>query len=227
MAGKLIVIDGTDGSGKQTQSLLITELLASRGEEVMHIAFPNYEEDYCAPIKMYLAGDFGQDPNSVNPFAASLFFAVDRFCSYKQKWQKFYENGGILVSDRYTTSNAIHQGGKLTGQVQKEFFEWLYDFEFGKIGLPKPDCVIFLDMPPKISKQLMDHRINKATGEEKKDIHERDEAYQIACYRTAFDAAKFYGWDRISCVNDEGILKPIEQITKEIDEIVTEYIIKK
>lgn len=225
MAGKLIVIDGTDASGKQTQSLLLTQLLLSRKEKVMHISFPNYEEDYCAPVKMYLAGDFGQDPSSVNPYAASTFYAVDRFCSYKQKWQKFYEEGGILVADRYTTSNAIHQGGKLTGQDQHEFFLWLYDFEFNKIGLPKPDCVVFLDMPPGISKKLMDHRANKATGEDKKDIHEQDEAYQRICHRAALDAAEFYGWNRISCIDEKGCLKPIEQITKEIDK-VTSHITK-
>lgn len=222
MAGKLIVIDGTDASGKETQSRLLEKLLLSRGEKVMRLSFPNYEEEYCAPVKLYLQGAFGSDPNDVNPYAASTFYAVDRFCSYKQKWQGFYEAGGILVADRYTTSNAIHQGGKLTGEDQRAFFSWLYDFEFQKIGLPKPDLVIFLDMPPELSQKLMAARANKATGEEQKDIHEKNLAYQRACYGAAQRAAQVYGWIKISCVNAAGELKSMEQITKEIEKQIPE-----
>ena len=144
--GRLIVIDGVDASGKSTQAELILKRLEAEGEKVKLISFPCYDEDYSAPIKMYLGGEFGNTPESVNAYAASAFYAVDRYCSYKKSWGKLLEEGYTLIAARYTTSNAIHQGEKFKKEERKAYFEWLYDFEFNKMALPKPDKVIFLNM---------------------------------------------------------------------------------
>ena len=224
MAGKLIVLDGTDASGKQTQAAAIEKILKERGENVLKVTFPNYEEAYAAPVRMYLAGEFGDKPGDVNPYAASIFYAVDRICSFKNKWQAFYEAGGIIIADRYTTSNAIHQGSKLEEDRREAFFAWLYDFEFDKIGLPKPDCVLFLDMPPSVSQKLMANRLNKATGQKEKDIHEKDTRYLEMCYRAANCAAKFYGWEKIACTDAAGEVRKAEDITVEVMQTIDKYL---
>lgn len=215
MAGKLIVIDGVDASGKETQSEILYKRLLAEGKNAHIIHFPSYDEGWCIPVKMYLAGEFGTQAQDVNPYAASTLYAVDRFASYKKKWQDILQNGGVIIADRYTTSNAIHQGSKLTGKERIDFFSWLYTFEFSKMGLPKPDLVLFLDMPPQKSIKLMESRTNKATGKEQKDIHERDKKYLYSCYNSALEASEFYGWERIKCTENNELKTPL-QISDEI-----------
>ena len=148
MKGKLIVLEGIDGSGKETQSNLLEKKLKEKGREVMHISFPDYESPSSALVKMYLKGDFGKNPEDVNPYAASLFYAVDRFASYRMKWKYFYEKGGIVIADRYTTSNMVHQMTKYEDEVKrKDFLSWLEKTEYGELELPRPDLVILLDIP--------------------------------------------------------------------------------
>lgn len=211
--GKLIVFEGTDGSGKSTQFSLLIERLEKEGNQFQKLKFPQYEEPSSALIRMYLNGEFGDKPEDVNPYAASTFYAVDRYASYKKVWKEAYENGGLLLADRYTTSNAVHQGGKLAGQAREDFFRWLYEFEFEKIGLPKPDLVIHLDMPIETTRLLMRRR--ELDTDTTADIHEKDTAYLEQCRRTALQAADFYGWKTVSCVRD-GALRSIEDIHEEI-----------
>ncbi|GAA0743901.1 dTMP kinase [Clostridium oceanicum] len=214
--GKLIVIEGTDGSGKATQSKRLYEKLLARNEKIKKIEFPNYESKSSELIKMYLSGEFGNDPESVNAYAASTFYAVDRFASYKKEWEEFYNDGGIVLADRYTTSNIIHQAVKIEEKEEREkFLKWLWDLEFEKMGLPVPDSVIFLDMPPKYSENLMSSRKNKFTGEKEKDIHEKNLEYIEKSYNNAKDVAKKYDWHIINCIKDNRV-KDIEEINKEI-----------
>lgn len=214
--GKLIVVDGVDSSGKETQTARLVQWLQGRGKPVRRISFPDYGTPCCAPVEAYLAGDFGHDPSDVNPYAASTFYAVDRFASYKQKWGDALQWGEIVVADRYTTSNAIHQGVKLEGQARADFYTWLYDLEYEKMQLPRPDLVIFLDMPPEKAIELMEHRRNKMTGEEQKDIHEANHGYLFACYQAALDACAHYGWVRVRSVDEAGRLRTVEDISQEI-----------
>ena len=152
--GKLIVIEGTDGSGKSTQFKLLTQRLVQEGHAFRQLEFPQYSEPSSALIRMYLGGEFGSKPTDVNAYAASAFYAVDRFASYKKVWGEYYENGGLILSDRYTTSNAVHQASKEPEEKRAAFFDWLYDLEFGKMQLPKPDAVILMDMPIELTRQL-------------------------------------------------------------------------
>ena len=170
--GKLIVIEGLDGSGKATQAKLLAQHLASQGLPVREVAFPDYASDSSALIKMYLAGQFGSKPDDVNAYAASSFFAVDRYASYKTDWGRFYEEGGVVIADRYTTSNAVHQCSKLPPEQWEEFLHWLFDYEFHLLGLPAPDSVIYLQVDPAVSQRLMTARYHG--DESKKDVHEKD-----------------------------------------------------
>ena len=214
--GKLIIIEGSDGSGKETQTNLLYKKLKERNFNIKKISFPNYESPASEPLKMYLSGDFGKDVNDVNSFAASTFFAVDRYASYKQDWEKFYKSGGIVLSDRYTTSNMVHQASKIENKEEKQIFlDWLIDLEWNKLGLPTPDVVIFLDVSPELSQKLMSDRKNKITGEEKKDIHETNSEYLKNSYHNALNLAKQYGWIIVSCETD-GVLKNIEEINEDI-----------
>ncbi len=211
--GKLIVIEGLDGSGKSTQLELLCRKLGEKGCELRQVSFPNYEDDSSALVKMYLAGQFGSRPNDVNAFAASAFYAVDRYASFKKAWGEFYGDGGLIVSGRYTTSNAIHQCSKLPREEWEEYLAWLYDFEYEKLGIPKPDKVIFLDMPNEISQRLMDKRYDQNGGH--KDIHESDLEYLERCRRAAIFTAEFSGWDIISC-GQNGEPRTVEDISEEI-----------
>ena len=211
--GKLIVIEGTDGSGKSTQFRLLTERLAGEGREFRQLVFPQYAEPRSALIRMYLAGEFGTNPSDVNAYAASTFFAVDRYASYKKVWGKWYEDGGLVVSDRYTTSNAVHQASKEPEEKQKEFLAWLYALEYDHLGLPRPDLVIYLDVPTDFTEQMMRRR-EQATNTHA-DIHEQDLEYLATCRRTGKAAAEFYGWTVISCV-ENGAMRSIEDIHEEI-----------
>jgi dTMP kinase len=215
--GKLIVLEsGTDSSGKETQTNLLFKRLKEKKINVLKVEYPDYMSDSSSLIKMYLNGDFGKDPYSVNPFAASSFFAVDRYASFKTKWQNFYENGGLIIADRYTTSNMVHQASKIENKEEKDFFlDWLYDFEFNKICIPEPDIVFFLDVPPDISSILMKNRKNKINGSAKKDIHEDNAQYLLNTYKNALYVAKKYKWEIINCVSGNR-LKPIETINDEI-----------
>ena len=209
--GKLIVIEGTDGSGKSTQFRLLTERLTAEGREFKKLVFPQYAEESSALIRMYLGGEFGSKPTDVNAYAASTFYAVDRYASYKKVWGDWYEQGGLVVSDRYTTSNAVHQASKEPDQ--KAFLGWLYDLEYDKLGLPRPDLVLYLDVPTDFTEKMLRHR-EQDTGTSA-DIHEQDTEYLATCRRTGRAAAEFYGWTVVQCVKD-GEMRSIEDIHEEI-----------
>ena len=211
--GKLIVIEGTDGSGKSTQFKLLSQRLEQEGHNFRHLVFPRYKEESSALIRLYLGGAFGTNPSDVNAYAASAFYAVDRYASYKQDWGDWYEQGGLIVSDRYTTSNAVHQASKEPEEKQAEFLRWLYEFEYDKLGLPRPDLVIYLDVPTDFTEKLMRHR--EAATNTSADIHEKDLDYLATCRRTGRAAAQFYGWKIISCVKN-GQMRSIEDIHEEI-----------
>lgn len=196
--GKLIVIDGLDGCGKSTQFELLSEyLLKEKNREVTPISFPDYNEPSSALVKMYLAGEFSKDADGVNAYAASSFYAVDRYASYKKFWQKPYSEGGIILASRYVTSNAIHQMSKLPESEWDSFMDWLFDYEYNKLSLPKPDLVIFLDMPIEISQKLLSERYKG--DEEKKDIHESNLDYLKKCRKSALYAAEKMGWLVLPC----------------------------
>ena len=211
--GKLIVIEGTDGSGKSTQFRLLTERLEKEGHAFKQLEFPQYNEPSSALIKMYLGGEFGSNPSDVNGYAASVFFSVDRYASYKKFWGQWYEDGGLVLSARYTTSNAVHQASKEPEDKQLDFLGWLYDFEYGKMGLPKPDLVIYLDVPTDFTEKMM--RSREAATNTHADIHEQDLNYLATCRRAGRAAAAFYGWTVIDCVRD-GAMRSIEDIHEEI-----------
>ena len=215
--GKLIVFEGTDGSGKSTQFELLAKRLEAEQIGFQRLRFPQYEEPSSALIRMYLGGAFGDDPEAVNAYAASTFYAVDRYASYQRVWKDYYQGGGLVVSDRYTTSNAVHQGSKVPEGERAEFFRWLYDLEYDRMGLPRPDLVVLLDMPVELSEQLMRKR-EQSTGTHA-DIHERDEDYLKMCRDVALHAAKYYGWRTVSCAKN-GAIRGVEDIHEEVYAIV-------
>lgn len=212
--GKLIVIDGLDGSGKSTQIDRVYEIL-SKNHRVMKISFPDYENESSALVRMYLAGTFGDRPEDVNAYAASSFYAVDRYASYKQFWKKAYDEGAVILAARYTTSNAIHQMSKLPREEWDTYLDWLSEYEYTLLGLPKPDAVIFLNM----SEQACDSLLSRRYGgdESKRDVHERDKRYLENCRTAAEYAAKKDGWKLISCCEGARILS-VETITAAICE---------
>lgn len=211
--GKLIVIEGTDGSGKSTQFRLLTERLSKDGREFQKLVFPQYSEPSSALIRMYLGGEFGSKPSDVNAYAASAFYAVDRYASYKKVWGEWYEKGGLIVSDRYTTSNAVHQASKEPVEKQADYLKWLYDFEYSKLGLPCPDLVIYLDVPTDFTEKMMRRR--EQDTHTSADIHEQDMQYLATCRRTGKAAAEYYGWTVIQCVQN-GQIRSIGDIHEEI-----------
>ena len=184
-----------------------------------HIVFPRYNMESSALIRMYLAGQFGTNPEDVNPYAASTFFAVDRYASYKTDWGKIYENGGLILSDRYTTSNAVHQGSKLSDNELPDFFKWLSDLEYNKMGLPKPDMVIYLDVDIPTSLKRMEHR--QIESGRKADIHESDIDYLSRCLRTARMAADYYGWHSVPYMKN-GVERNLDEKNREIYELILE-----
>ena len=211
--GKLYVIEGLDGSGKATQAELLFETLKERGLDVRKVSFPNYASDSSAPVRMYLRGDFGTDPASVNAFAASSFYAVDRYAGYKSDWGAFYEKGGIIIADRYTTSNAVHQCSKLPEEEWDAFLDWLFHYEYELLGIPAPEAVIYLEVDPDISQKLMAGRYDG--DEAKKDIHERNVHYLQRSAKAAAYCCRKLGWKKISCTA-EGKMRTIEDISAEI-----------
>lgn len=216
----LIVIEGIDSSGKATQAKLVFEELVKRSYNAMKLEFPDYKSDSSSLVKMYLNGKFGKDPKLVNPYAASLFFASDRFASYKTSWEKFYKNKGVLISDRYVSSNMIYQAAKFDDKKDREYYiEWIFDLEFNKLCLPKPDIVIFLCIPPELCRKLNDKRLNKITGFSEKDIHEKDTSYMERTYEVAIEVANKYEWEILNCM-EKSSLKSIGKINREILTII-------
>lgn len=190
--GKLIVFEGIDGSGKSTQYRRLCARLEEAGHDFRRITFPQYDEPSSALIRMYLDGQFGEEPELINPYAAASFFAVDRFASYVRVWRDYYEAGGTVITDRYTTSNAIHQGGKLVQGARLDFFTWLYDYEFRLLALPRPDAVIYMDLPVSLAMERMRLRAEQ-TGA-RADIHEKSAPYLEKCAECGRAAAAHYGW---------------------------------
>lgn len=215
--GKLIVFEGIDGSGKSSQYKLLCQRCKENGIEFENIVFPRYSEPSSALIRMYLDGAFGENPADVNAYAASTFYAVDRYASYVTDWGKYYQDGGIILSDRYTTSNAVHQGCKLTDEQLPDFFDWLYDLEYNRMGLPKPDLVLYLDVDVETSLARMAQR--RAEDGSKADIHEKDSGYLEKCLKLGHKAADHYGWTVIDFKKD-GEMRSLEEKHEEIYQIV-------
>lgn len=219
MKGTLIVLEGIDGSGKETQASLLEKKLKEKGREVMHISFPDYESPSSALVKMYLKGDFGKNPEDVNPYAASLFYAVDRFASYRMKWKDFYQKGGIIIADRYTTSNMVHQMTKYEDKkARKDFLSWLEKTEYEELELPVPDLVILLDIPLGVSENLVKERARQGGS---MDIHEQHLDYLRKCHDAYQELVSLYGWKRIPCT-EEGKLRTIEDIGKDVEKAAAE-----
>lgn len=211
--GKLIVLEGTDGSGKSTQFALLKRRLEAEGTAFHTIVFPQYSEPSSALIRMYLGGEFGENPGDVNAYAASAFFAVDRYASFRKVWGEYYRQGGLILSDRYTTSNAVHQASKEPDEGRPAFFRWLYDLEFTRMGMPKPDLVLYLDMPTELSEALL--RKRESDTHTHADIHEKDLEYLATCRKTGLEAAEFYGWTVVRCADGGAVRKP-EDIHEEL-----------
>ncbi len=226
--GILITIEAGDGSGKQTQTQRLLSRLQQDGENVMSISFPDYESDSSALVKMYLSGQFGEKAEDVSPYVASVFFAVDRYASFTQKWKDFYDEGGIVIADRYTTANMIHQAIKYDDNIneKEKFLEWLTDFEYNIMGIPKPDLTFFLDVPVEKSIEIIEQRDNKIDGSKTKDIHERDKSHLVKAYQAAIEVGHKYNWHRIRSTKD-GKFRAIEDIHQDIYAIVKDYIATK
>jgi dTMP kinase len=215
--GKLIVFEGIDGSGKSTQFQKLCTTLEEMNHHPVKLVFPQYSEPSSALIKMYLAGEFGQKPGDVNPYAASSFYAVDRYASFKTKWQTAYESGKLILTDRYTTANAVHQASKLLPEQMPDFFDWLYHYEFSLLGLPAPDMVIYFEIPVRVAEAQIKKR-QQDTGISG-DIHEKDHLYLERCRFAADQACTYYGWNKIECAPD-GEMKSISVIHLEVKALV-------
>ena len=211
--GKLVVFEGIDGSGKSTQFDMLCARFDAEGREFRRLRFPRYDQPSSALIKMYLGGEFGDDPDAVNAFAASSFYAVDRIASFIQEWRGYYSDGGLVLTDRYTTSNAIHQGAKMPPGRLEHFFQWLYEFEFSRMGLPAPDFVVYLDIEAdQAARRLKRRQAETATVG---DIHEKDMQYLEHCAQTGKQAAAHYDWRTVSCFSG-GLERSKEEIHGEI-----------
>ena len=213
MRGRRIVLEGTDGSGKATQAKLLLESLKAQGVSCREIDFPRYGNPFAEPVSRYLQGALGSRPGDVNAYAASTMFAVDRYASYKEDWGGFYEAGGVVVANRYTTSNAVHQASKLPEAERQAYLDWLFDLEYRRLGLPEPDLVLYLDMPAGAADRLMRRRERETNTHA--DIHEQDEGYLLACREAAAEAAVCCGWTVVSGA-ENGKLRTVEQIHQEI-----------
>lgn len=214
MSGKLIVFEGTDGAGKSTQAGLMARRLAAEGVSFREIDFPRYGNPFAEPARLYLAGALGARPGDVSACAASVFYAVDRYASYKEDWGRDYEAGGLILANRYTTSNAVHQTSKLPEGEREGFLRWLAEFEYDCLGLPRPDLVLYLDMPTDRAVELLRQR--EAATNTKGDIHETHRDYLAACRAAALEAGRLYGWKRLPCLDGAGALRDVEEIHEEI-----------
>lgn len=214
--GYLFVIDGTDGSGKQTQFEKLQKRLTEDGIDFKTVSFPNYDSPSSSLVKMYLSGEFGENAKDVSPYIASTFYAADRYATYKKDFEEYYNNGGIILADRYTTANMVHQAGKIADEQEREkFLNWLFDLEFNLYGLPKPSKVFFLNMPPEKVMELMKNRENKFSHTDVKDIHERDKSHIQDSYNAACSLVPKYGWHEVFCV-ENGEIRTREDIHEEI-----------
>lgn len=221
--GKLVTIEAGDGSGKATQTKALYDRLLAEGYQVLKVEYPDYQSESSALVRMYLGGKFGQQAENVSAYGASAFFAVDRYASYLLKWRQAYESGWIILADRYTTSNMVHQAVKLKDSAEREeFLTWLWDFEFGRLELPVPDRVIYLDMPPEISDRLINSRAAKDSSRQK-DIHEKDTSYLHHCHRAYNEVAEKYGWVKISCAQ-QGNLRTVQDIHEDVYQAVKEIL---
>lgn len=216
---KLIIIEGLDGCGKSTQVALLEKYFSNKGIDFKTIKLPDYANPSSTLVKMYLGGEFGNSADDVNAYAAGAFYAVDRFASYKLNWGRDYENGTLILADRYATSNSIYQMEKIDKYKWDEYLDWSEDFEYNKIGIPKPDLVIFLDMPIEISQRLMTARYNG--DEDKKDVHESNIQFLNQCRVAALYTAQKQGWRVVPCSDGVSPLS-VEQIHKNIVDIVEE-----
>lgn len=216
---RLIVIDGLDGSGKQTQAKILCDRLTKLGDSVRALSFPDYQSDSSALVKMYLDGRLGSNPDDVNAYAASSFYAVDRVASYINDWRDDTQRRDWIVADRYTTSNIIHQMSKLPAGERDSFINWLYDYEYGRLELPAPDLVIFLDVTPAVSQRLLMERYHG--DESKKDIHEKAVDYLARCRESAVYAGEKLNWRVVHC-DDGCAMRTIEEISDEILALVAE-----
>lgn len=222
--GKIFVIEGTDGSGKQTQMTKLKERLDKENIEYVEAAFPNYDSPSSSLVKMYLSGEFGEDCTKISPYIASTFYAADRYATYKKVLEKPYNEGKIILLDRYTTANMVHQAGKIKDKNERQkFLDWLWNFEFNLYGLPVPTKTIFLNMPPEDSLQLMKNRENKFTHNDKKDIHEKNPNHIKDSYEAACELVKKYDWYEVKCVKD-GKIRSIEDIHEEIYNEIKKYL---
>lgn len=217
MASKLIVIEGLDGSGKGTQSALVAKALVDRGYKVKKLTFPDYDSDSSALVKMYLGGELGSSPDAVNAYAASSFYAVDRVASFLKDWRKDYLECDYIVADRYVTSNIIYQMSKVSEHERDDYIDWCEDYEYNRLGVPKPDIVIYLDMPPHVSQKLMSGRYKG--DESKKDIHEKNMNFLLSCRQSALYALNKLSWVHLSCAEND-TPKSIETITEQILSII-------
>lgn len=219
--GIFIDLEGLDGSGKTTQTELICKRLAEASVDYKRIKLPDYDSDSSILVRKYLAGDFGKAANDVNAYAASVLYAADRFASFTEKWGADYKAGKLIFADRYTPANALYQMTKLDKADWDSFLQWLFDFEYNKIGIPEPNKVIFLDMPVEVSQRLMTSRYGG--DESKKDVHEANVEFLTACREAALYAANKYGWSVIDCACN-GEPRSIEEINDEIYNIVLSLI---
>ena len=217
----LISIEGTDSSGKQTQAKMLYDYFLEKGMNVRQISFPDYKSDSSALVKMYLNGDFGKEPGDVSAQVASIFFACDRFASFRTSWKKYYDQGDIIISDRYTSSNIINQASKIENYDERlEFIDWIENMEYSVFVIPEPDITIFLNMPYEKSLELMKNRNNKISGEKSKDIHESNRDYLKKSYENAVDICNRLSWNKIDCVGSDGNIKTPEAIHEEIAKTV-------
>ena len=221
MRGRLIVIEGTDGSGKATQARLLAERLRQQNIPLREIDFPRYGNPFSEPARLYLAGALGKNVGDVNAYAASVLYAVDRYASYREDWGQAYEAGEVILANRYTTSNAVHQASKLPEEQRQEYLEWLFDLEYGRMGLPEPDLVLYLDLPTEVSERMM--RKREAETGTTADIHERDSAYLRTCRENARRIAAQLGWRRIDCTR-QGELRSREDIHEELWRLTRELL---
>ncbi len=221
MRRNLFVIEGLDGSGKATQARLLCQALERRGIACRHVSFPDYDSPSSSLVRLYLEGAFGKDPGDVNPYAAASFYAVDRFASFQQRWKRDYEGGAVIVADRYVTSNLIYQLSKVGAAEKDAFIAWEEDYEYGKLGLPRPTAAIYLDVPPALSQELLRRRYGG--DESQKDIHERNVAFLTECRRNALYSAERLHWHVIGCAQ-AGTMKTMEEIHGEVMAVVSRYL---
>ncbi len=214
--GRLVVIDGLDGSGKQTQTALLSWRLEQQGISVKKITFPTYTRS-SALIDLYLGGELGA-LDEVNVYAASTFYAVDRYASFCQDWGRDYREGALVLTDRYVTANIIHQMGKLPKDRWEDYLSWLSDLEYTRFALPRPDLVLYLELPIETASALIAQRYQG--DEAKKDLHERNLAYLRTCYETAAFAARRLGWRMVHCGDGAGGIRAPDDISAQLEEIV-------